>query len=72
MYEKKLKVCGTRYKARSRGRSISRHLGFLSLRNAQTIEPTTGWAVDFIPQCKNQALVFTLEWSGARPMCEQW
>ena len=26
----------------------------------------------FLPQCKHQVLVFTLEWSGARPMGEQW
>ena len=31
---------------------------FLCLRNAQTIEPTTAWTA--------------LEWSGARPMGEQW
>ena len=26
----------------------------------------------FLPQWKHQVLVFTLEWSGARPMGEQW
>ena len=26
----------------------------------------------FLPQCKHRVLVFTLEWSGARPMGEQW
>ena len=35
------KVGGTRYKARSRGRSSPDTLAFFSLRNAQTIEPTT-------------------------------
>ena len=26
----------------------------------------------FLSQCKHQVLVFTLEWSGTRPMGEQW
>ena len=26
----------------------------------------------FLPQCKHRVLVFTLEWSGARPMGGQW
>ena len=26
----------------------------------------------FLPQCKHRVLVFTIEWSGARPMGEQW
>ena len=26
----------------------------------------------FLPQWKHQVLVFTLEWSGARPMGKQW
>ena len=26
----------------------------------------------FLPQCKHRVLVFTLEWSGARPMGKQW
>ena len=26
----------------------------------------------FLPKCKYQVLVFTLEWSGARSMGEQW
>ena len=26
----------------------------------------------FLPQWKNLVLVFTLEWSGAHPMGEQW
>ena len=26
----------------------------------------------FLPQCKHRVLVFTLEWSGARPMGEKW
>ena len=26
----------------------------------------------FLPQWKDQVLVFTLEWSGARPVVEQW
>ena len=39
----KRKVGGIRYEARS-----PRHLDFLNLRNAQTIEPTTDWtAVSF-------------------------
>ena len=37
---------GVRYKARPRA-LISRLFGFLSLRNAQTIEPTTAWAAVF-------------------------
>ena len=26
----------------------------------------------FLPQWKHQVFVFTLEWSGARPMGEKW
>ena len=41
----------------------------LSLRNAQTIEPTTAWTAVSSPA----PLVFTLEWSGGgRPIGEQW
>ena len=39
----KQKVEGIRYEARSCGRSSPDTLAFLSLRNAQTIEPTTAW-----------------------------
>ena len=39
----KRKVGGVRYEARSCGRSSPDWFGFLSLRNPQTIEPTTAW-----------------------------
>ena len=48
---------------------------FLSLRNAQTIEPTTAWTAVSSPilgtrfyWVKHWVLVFTLEWGGARRM----
>ena len=50
----------------------AQHLGFLSLRNAQTIDPSTAWTAVSLPQWKHRVLVFTHEWSGARPMGEQW
>ena len=40
----KTKVGGVRYETRCRGALISQLLGFFSLRNAQTIEPTAAWA----------------------------
>ena len=67
----KKESCGIRYEARSRGRS-SPNLVFLSLQNAQTIELTTTWTAVSSSQCRHQVLVFTLEWSWARPMGEQW
>ena len=41
--EEKKESWGKRYEARSRGRTSPESLAFLSLRNAQTIEPTTAW-----------------------------
>ena len=45
-YEKMKRKVRLRYEARSRGRSYPDSFGFLSLRNAQTIEPTTSWVPD--------------------------
>ena len=38
---------------------------------AQTIEPTNAWAAVSSPSVQ-QVLVFTVEWTGARQMGEQW
>ena len=64
---------GTRYEARYGAHAMKRpaagaHLRmFLSLRNAQTIEPTTAWtAVEAL------GTRFYFEWSGALSMGEQW
>ena len=63
-----MNVGDIREKARSRGRSSP---GFVSLRNAQMIEPTTALAA-VSPLCMYLVRVFALEGIGARPMGGQW
>ena len=48
------------------------HLGFLT--PAKRPDYTADYCLDcsFLPQWKHRLIVFTLEWSGARPMGEQW
>ena len=51
--KEKKKVGGKRYKARRCGRSSPDTLTFLSLRNAQTVEPTNVWAAVSFPSANN-------------------
>ena len=67
---KERNVGGIQYKARSRGNSSPNSLAFVCLRNAQTIGATT--QLQFSLQCEHQVRVLRVEWSGTRPMGEQW
>ena len=53
-----------------------RDFKLLSPDNEQSTEQSdrADYCLDcsFLSQCKHRVLVFTLEWSGARPMGEQW
>ena len=64
-------VEGVRYEKKPRA-LISRLICFLNPLNAQTIEATTACTAVCLPYCKHQVLVFTVEWTGALPMGEQW
>ena len=41
---------------------------------AKRLDDRADYCLDysFLPQWKHHVLVFTLEWSGARPVGEQW
>ena len=68
----KKNVWGKRYGARSCGPLVSRRFGFLSLQNARTIEPTTAWTVVSSTSEAPGTRCSTIEWTGARPIGEQW
>ena len=57
-------------KKRKLGHFISRHFGFSSLRNGQTIEQTTAWTA--ISSTKASTRDSFLHLSGARHMGEHW
>ena len=65
------KVGGKRYETRSRGPRLPTPWLF---EPAERPDNRADYCLDcsFLPQCKHHVLVFTLEWSGARPMGEQW
>ena len=69
--EGKRKVGGKRYEARSRRRSSPDTLAF---EPAKRPDDRADYCLDcsFLPQWKHRVLVFTLEWSGARFLGEQW
>ena len=62
---------GKRYEGRRRGRSSPDPWLF---EPAKRPDDRADYTLDcsFLPQWKHHVLVFTLEWSGARPMGEQW
>ena len=78
-----MKIDGTFFRKKGKGK-----LGYAMKRVAAGAHLPTPWLFvpakrlddradycldcSFLPQCKHHVLVFTLEWSGARPMGEQW
>ena len=57
---------GAYAEARSCRRSSSCSLAFEPARNVKTLESTTAWAAISSP-CEHQVIVFTVEWTKARP-----
>ena len=69
-YRKRKENRCIRYVARSCGRSSPDSLAFLSLRNAQTLKPTTALAEVFSPIANTRYSFLTVEWTGAHPHSE--